>query len=271
MPDMTSLLLLFAFLVLVGAIAGIISGLLGVGGGIVLVPAFFYLFSTLGYMSPDLMQVCVATSLATIIVTSTRSLMGHHRKGAVDWALLKAWTVPTAIGSIVGVVVVSRLHTQTLQIIFGVMLLLIAIYMVAGRESWRISNNPPSRIFAAWFGPIMGFLSVLLGIGGGSIGTPMQTLHNIKIHRAVATSSGFGVLIAIPSTIGFLFTPVVSGPPYTIGAVNIPAFIVVIAISILTAPWGVTLAHRLPARKLKLTFAVFLMLIALNMLRKAFL
>lgn len=269
MPDLASLSLLFGFLVLVGALAGIISGLLGVGGGIVLVPAFFYMFSALGYMSPGLMQICVATSLATIIITSARSVMAHHRKGAVDWTMLKQWTLPIAIGAILGVVVVSHLDTHTLQIIFGTMLLLIAAYMIIGKASWRLSDQPPGRIFTAWFGPLMGFMSVLLGIGGGSIGTPMQTLHNVPIHRAVATSSGFGVLIAIPSTIGFLFNHVPDAPPYTVGAVNIPAFLVVVAVSVVTAPWGAALAHKLPARQLKLVFALFLMLIALNMLRKA--
>lgn len=269
MPDIVTLLPFAAILIVVGAIAGVISGLLGVGGGIVLVPAFFYLFSALGYQSADLMQICVATSLATIIVTSVRSVMAHHRKGAVDWALLKSWALPIAVGAVVGVFTVAHLHTRTLQIIFGVMLLLIALYMIVGRASWRISDHPPGRVFRTWFGPLMGFLSVLLGIGGGSIGTPMQTLHNIPIHRAVATSSGFGILIALPSALGFLLTPVENAPPLTVGAVNIPAFLIVIAVSVLTAPWGASLAHRLNPKKLKLVFALFLMLVALNMLRKA--
>lgn len=270
MQDFASLSLLFGFLIVVGGVAGIISGLLGVGGGIVLVPAFFYMFSALGYHSAGLMQVCVATSLATIIVTSARSVAAHNKKGAVDWEMLRSWALPIAIGAIVGVVVVAHLHTRTLQIIFGVMLFVIAAYMIIGKASWRISDTPPTKAFRNWFAPLMGFLSVLLGIGGGSIGTPMQTLHNIPIHRAVATSSGFGALIAIPSTIGFLFTHVDGAPPYTLGAVNLPAFLVVISVSVITAPWGAALAHRLPARKLKIVFALFLMLVALNMLRKAF-
>ncbi|WP_286789831.1 sulfite exporter TauE/SafE family protein, partial [Thioclava sp. UBA3469] len=114
--------------------------------------------------------------------------------------------------------------------------------------------------FRAWFGPLMGFLSVLLGIGGGSIGTPMQTLHGIPIHRAVATSAGFGVTIALPSAIGFLLTPVADAPPYSIGAVNIPAFLIVIAMTTITAPLGAALAHKLDPKKLKRVFAGFLML-----------
>ncbi|OWY06679.1 MULTISPECIES: sulfite exporter TauE/SafE family protein [Thioclava] len=271
MPDFATLAPLVLILMAVGAFAGVLAGLLGVGGGIVLVPAFFYLFSGLGYGSSDLMQVCVATSLATIIVTSIRSVMAHNRKGAVDWDILKQWVVPIAIGAIIGVLVVHQLRSSTMQIIFAVMVLLIACYMMFGKSSWRISDGLPGGIFRAWFGPLMGFLSVLLGIGGGSIGTPMQTLHGIPIHRAVATSAGFGVTIALPSAIGFLLTPVPDAPPYSIGAVNIPAFLIVIAMTTLTAPLGAALAHKLDPRKLKRVFAGFLMLVALNMLRKAFL
>jgi len=271
MPDLSTLLPLVALLMAVGAFAGVLAGLLGVGGGIVLVPAFFYLFSGLGYGSDDLMQVCVATSLATIIVTSIRSVMAHNKRGAVDWQILRQWVVPIAIGAVIGVLVVHQLSTSTMQIIFAIMVFIIASYMMFGKSSWQIADGLPGGLFRAWFGPLMGFLSVLLGIGGGSIGTPMQTLHGIPIHRAVATSAGFGVTIALPSAIGFLLTPVADAPPYSIGAINIPAFLIVIAMTMITAPLGATLAHKLDPKKLKRVFAVFLMLVALNMLRKAFL
>ncbi|MBW0157185.1 sulfite exporter TauE/SafE family protein [Sedimentimonas flavescens] len=271
MTHMETLLPLIAILIAVGAFAGVLAGLLGVGGGIVLVPAFFYLFGGLGYGSDQLMQVCVATSLATIIVTSARSVMAHNRKGAVDWTILKQWAPPIAIGAVVGVLVVAQLRTQTLQIIFGVMLVLIALYMMLGKASWRLSDHLPGLGFRVWFGPLMGFISVLLGIGGGSIGTPMLTLHGVPIHRAVATSAGFGITIALPSAIAFLLTPVATAPPYSVGAVNIPAFLVVIATTTITAPWGAALAHRLDPKRLRQVFAAFLILVALNMLRKALL
>ncbi|KEO58605.1 sulfite exporter TauE/SafE family protein [Thioclava indica] len=271
MPDLSLLLPLVAILMAVGAFAGVLAGLLGVGGGIVLVPAFFYLFSGLGYGSDDLMQVCVATSLATIIVTSIRSVLAHSKRGAVDWQTLRQWVVPIAIGAVIGVLVVHQLSTSTMQIIFAILVFIIASYMMFGKSSWRISDGLPGGWFRAWFGPLMGFLSVLLGIGGGSIGTPMQTLHGVPIHRAVATSAGFGVTIALPSAIGFLLTPVPDAPWGSIGAINIPAFLIVIAMTMITAPMGAALAHKLDPKKLKRVFAVFLMLVALNMLRKAFL
>jgi len=269
MEHLATILPLVAILLGVGAFAGVLAGLLGVGGGIVLVPAFFYLFSGLGYGSPGLMQVCVATSMATIIITSTRSVTAHARKGAVDWTLLRDWAPFVAGGALGGVLLVSQLNTHALTIIFGTLVMLIALYMAFGRQSWRIAEGMPGAGFRIWFGPLMGAISVLLGIGGGSISTPMQTLHGIPIHRAVATSAGFGAIMALPSTVAFLFTPVENAPPYTLGAINIPALLVIGATTAITAAWGAALAHRLDPKPLKRLFAGFLMLVALNMLHKA--
>ncbi|MDO5644049.1 MAG: sulfite exporter TauE/SafE family protein [Paracoccus sp. (in: a-proteobacteria)] len=266
---MSELILSAAMLAATGALAGVLAGLLGVGGGIVLVPAFFYLFSAAGYGSDDLMQICLATSLATIVVTSVRSVMAHHRKDAVDWQILKDWALGIALGAAAGVVMVASLRTHTLQIIFGVLVAVIALYMMFGRASWRLADEMPQGPVKYLLAAVTGFLSVLLGIGGGSIGVPLMTLHGRPIHRAVATAAGFGALIAAPSALLFLLTPTENAPPGTIGAVNIPAFLIVIAMTLLTAPYGATLAHRLDAKMLKKVFAGFLMLVALNMLRKA--
>lgn len=266
---MTEMILPAITLALVGAFAGILAGLLGVGGGIVLVPAFFYLFSAAGYGSDDLMQICLATSLATIVVTSARSVMAHNRKGAVDWQILKDWALGIAIGAVFGVLTVAQLRTQTLQIIFGVLVMVIAAYMLLGKSSWRLAETMPQGPVKYVLSGLTGFISVLLGIGGGSIGVPLMTLHGVPIHRAVATAAGFGGLIAAPSALLFLFTPATGAPPYTMGSVNIPAFVIVIAMTILTAPIGAALAHRTEPARLKKIFALFLALVALNMLRKS--
>ena len=266
---MTDLILPALTLAAVGAFAGVLAGLLGVGGGIVLVPAFLYLFSAAGYGSDDLMQICLATSLATIIVTSARSVMAHNRKGAVDWSILKAWAPGIAIGAAVGVLMVSSLRTQTLQVIFGILVVVIATYMMFGRANWRLADEMPQGPVKYVMAALTGFVSVLLGIGGGSIGVPIMTLHGRPIHRAVATAAGFGGLIALPSALLFLLTPTENAPPGTLGAVNIPAFLIVILMTIITAPLGAGLAHRLDAKMLKKAFAFFLMLVALNMLRKS--
>ncbi|MGI1663567.1 sulfite exporter TauE/SafE family protein [Palleronia sp. KMU-117] len=270
MPDLAHLLPMLAFLMAVGAFAGVIAGLLGVGGGIILVPAFFYVFTALGYGSDELMRMCLATSLATIIVTSLRSLASHNRKGAVDWAILRGWAPGIALGAVLGVLVVAALRSTVLQGIFGVLALVVGLYLGFGRDRWRLGDAMPTGIGRAILSPAVGLLSVLMGIGGGSFGVPLMTLFGVPIHRAVATAAGFGVTIALPSVVGFLFVPIApeARPPYTVGAVNLVAFVVVIAMTLITTPMGVGLAHRMDARPLKRVFAVFLVLVALNMLRK---
>ena len=271
MPDTMLLIQMAVLLLVIGAFAGVLAGLLGVGGGIVLVPAFFYAFQTLGYGGDQLMQMCLATSLATIIVTSVRSVMSHNKKGAVDWGILRAWAPGIVIGAVVGMFVVSGLRSSTLQAIFGVLALAVGLYMGFGRAEWRLGQTLQTGPGRAAFSPAVGFLSVLMGIGGGSFGVPLMSLYNTPIHRAVATAAGFGVVIAVPSVIGFLFVTLdpATRPPFTIGAVNLVAFVLVIAMTLITAPIGAKLAHAMDPKPLKRVFAVFLVLVALNMLRKA--
>lgn len=269
MPDTYLMLQMFALLSVIGAIAGVLAGLLGVGGGVVLVLAFFYTFQSLGYDSPHLMQMCLATSLATIIVTSVRSVLSHNKRGAVDWDILRSWAPGIAVGAVLGVLLVAQLRSTTLQLIFGVLALIVGLYMGFGRPSWRIGAAMPAGMTRAVISPVVGFLSVLMGIGGGSFGVPLMTLYGVPIHRAVATAAGFGVLIAVPSVIGFLLMDVAGPvPPLTIGAVNFVAFGIVIAMTLITTPIGVKLAHSMDPAPLKRVFAVFLVLVAFNMLYK---
>jgi len=273
MLDISTFLPILLLLMAIGAVAGIFAGLLGVGGGIILVPAFYYTFSGLGYNSPQLAQICVATSLATIIFTSMRSVASHNKKGAVDWEILKTWAPGICIGAVAGVFVAAGLRSNTLLYIFGSLAFTIGLYMAFGKASWRIGDTMPTGLTRAILSPIVGFLSVLIGIGGGSFGVPIMTLHGRPIHRAVATSAGFGLIIALPAAITFLFTsvPDQGRPPFTVGHVNIAAFLVVISMTTLTAPLGAKLAHGLDPKRLKRIFAVFLIFVAVNMLRKAYL
>ncbi|MDE3027495.1 MAG: sulfite exporter TauE/SafE family protein [Paracoccaceae bacterium] len=269
MSEFLTLLPMIILLIVIGGFAGVLAGLLGVGGGIVLVPAFLYAFTYLGYGSPHLMQVCVATSLATIVVTSVRSVLAHNRKGAVDWDTLRGFAPGIVVGSIIGSFAVAHLHTATLQAIFGVLALVVAGYLGFGNAAWRLGQAMPTGALRLALSPLVGFLSVLMGIGGGSFGVPLMTLFNTAIHRAVATAAGFGVLIAVPSVIKFLVTAIPDAPPLTIGLVNIPSFLLISAMTMITAPWGVKLAHAMDPKPLKRVFAAFLALVALNMLRKA--
>jgi uncharacterized membrane protein YfcA len=271
MPELSDLLPMLALILLIGGFAGIIAGLLGVGGGIVLVPAFYFAFEGLGYGPEGLMQICLATSLATIAVTSLRSLLAHNKKGAVDWDILKGWAPGIGIGAVLGVVAASGLRGEVLMLIFAVLGLVVGLYLAFGRPSWRLGEDMPKGLGRAATGPILGFLSVLMGIGGGSFGVPLMSLYGVAIHRAVATAAGFGLVIAVPSVIGFLLVPgtTENRPPFTLGQVNLVGFAVVVAMTLVTTPWGVRLAHKTDPVRLKRIFAVFIILMALNMARKA--
>lgn len=262
---------LLVFLLLVGIIAGILAGLLGVGGGIVIVPALFYVFVALDYPPETLMHVCVATSLATIVLTSLRSVAAHKKKGAVDVALLKSWAPYIAIGAVVGVVAADYLKSSALMVVFGVAAFVVAMHMAFGKAHWRIANAPPQGAAKGGIATGVGFLSVLMGIGGGTFGVPLLTLCNVAVHRAVATAAGFGLIISIPAVIGFIISGVGAPdrPPFTLGYVNLPAFAIIVPMTVLCAPYGVKLAHSLNPKPLKLLFAFFLAVTALNMLRKA--
>ena len=267
--DMSLLLGMGAMLLVIGAFAGVLAGLLGVGGGIILVPAFFYAFQGLGFDSPQLMQLSLGTSLATIIVTSVRSVLAHHKKGAVDWDILRSWAPGIVVGAVIGFFIAASLRSSTLQMIFGVLAIIVGLYMTFGKAHWRVGDAMPKGLARMILSPVLGFLSVLMGIGGGSFGVPTMSLYSVPIHKAVATAAGFGVIIAVPSVIGFLTVDVANAPPYSVGAVNLVAFGLVIAMTMITAPWGAALAHRMDPKPLKRIFGVFLILVALNMLRKA--
>ncbi|WP_137112948.1 sulfite exporter TauE/SafE family protein [Rhodobacter sp. SY28-1] len=268
MPELSVLLPMLVALIVIGAFAGVIGGLLGVGGGIVLVPAFFYAFDHLGYGGNRLMQVCVATSMATIVITSLRSVSAHNRKGAVDWEVLKTWGPTLVISAAIGTFVAGQVSSMTLQAVFGTLAGLAGLWMAFGRDHWRLGDAMPGQPVRSGLAGAVGFFSAMMGIGGGTFGVPLMTLYAMPIHRAVATASGFGILIAVPAVLGFLLLPVAGAPPYTVGAINLPAFLVVIGTTLLTTPLGVRLAHAMNPKPLKRAFAIFLTLVALNMLRK---
>jgi len=270
-PELSTLLPIFLLLLAIGAFAGVVAGLLGVGGGIILVPAFYFAFSGLGYTTPYLMQICLATSLATIAFTSVRSVSSHHRKGAVDWSILRGWAPGIAAGAVAGMVATRGLRSEVLMVLFGVLGLVVGLYLAFGRADWRLGEKMPGGAKRLGVSPVIGFLSVLMGIGGGSFGVPLMSLYGVPIHRAVATAAGFGTAIAVPSVIGFLLTsvPPEGRPPFMLGQVNLVALVIIISMTLLTAPIGVRLAHSMNPKPLKRLFAVFIIIMALNMLRKA--
>ncbi len=264
--------LFIAALAVAGLFAGFIGGLFGVGGGVVIVPALYLLFGALGVPDDVRMHLSVGTSLSTIIATSARSLAAHTRAGAVDLELLRAWTPWIALGAIVGAGLAGFVDTETLLLVFGVGLLLVAAQMALGNPKWRIANEMPRGFArAGWAGGI-GALSAMMGIGGGAFGVTLMTLCGRPIHQAVGTASGFGAAIALPAALGFVVTGWMrDGLPWgSLGFVNLPGFFLLATLTAITAPIGARLAHRLDQVMLKRAFAIFLAVTALNMLREAF-
>ena len=267
-PD---LLWFAAALMAAGLAAGFVGGLFGIGGGIVIVPALYFVFTALGVDEAVRMHVAVGTSLSTIIATSWRSLSAHTKAGAVDFDILKTWTPWISIGALLGAGAAGFANTEALLLIFGGGLLLIAAQIGLANPNWRIFAGLPRGIVRAVIAGGLGMLSALMGIGGGAIGVTVMTLCGRPIHQAVATASGFGAAIAIPAALGY--AAVGWGrdglPPWSLGFVNIAGFVFLALLTMLTAPIGARLAHTLPQLTLKRAFAAVLAVLALNMLREA--
>ena len=188
MPELSTLLPMLLLLLVIGGLAGVVAGLLGVGGGIVLVPAFFYAFGHLGYGGAQLMQICVATSLATIVVTSPRSVMSHHKKGAVDWGLLRSWAPFIIAGALAGTVVAAEVKSAVLQVVFGVLAGLAGLYMAFGKSGWRLGPAMPGQPLRGVMAAVLAFFSAMMGIGGGTFGVPLMSLYSVPIPRGLATA-----------------------------------------------------------------------------------
>lgn len=255
-----------------GLFAGFIGGLFGIGGGVVIVPVLYLVLTALGVDEAVRMHIAVGTSLSTIISTSWRSLATHTKAGAVDYAVLKAWAPWITLGALIGSALAGLANTEALLIVFGGGLLLVAAQMGFANPNWRMFSELPGGAARASIAGAIGLLSAMMGIGGGAFGVTVMTLCGRPIHQAVATASGFGAAIAAPAAIGY----VLAGwgreglPPWSMGFVSVPGFIMLAVLTAITAPIGARLAHRLPQLTLKRAFALLLALVAVNMLREAF-
>lgn len=267
-PDLVFLLLALGA---AGLAAGFVGGLFGIGGGVVVVPALYLLFTALEVDVDVRMHIAVGTALSTIISTSWRSLASHTKVGAVDYDILRAWTPWIALGAAAGAVLAGFANTSAMLFVFGGGLLLIALLLGFGNPLWRIADVMPTGAARAGIGGGIGLLSAMMGIGGGAFGVTLMTLCGRPIHHAVATAAGFGAAIALPATLGYM----IAGwgrdglPPWSLGYVSLPGFVIVGALTAITAPAGARLAHRLPQLMLKRAFAMFLGLISLSMLYEA--
>lgn len=266
------LMTLTAMMLLTGAVGGLLAGLLGVGGGIVIVPVLDLVLASMGVDSSVRMHVAVATSLATIIPTAIASSRAHHAKGAVDMAQLKRWSIAIFLGAVAGVLIASRVTGDVLSAVFGVVALLVAIKMLLPLEGKHIAEAIPGGPGGQLLPFAIGGFSSMMGIGGGTLSVPTMTLFNFPIHRAVGTAALFGLLISVPATIAFVITGwnVPGLPTGSLGYVNLIGLAIIAPVSYFAAPWGARLAHSLSKRRLSILFGLFLAVVSARMLIRAF-
>ena len=267
---MAEYLPLFLTLLATGAFAGVIAGLFGIGGGVIIVPALAFAFEQLGFTEVS-MHAAVGCSLATIVATSIRSAMAHHKRGAVDLDVMKGWIPWIMVGSILGAAIASYLPGEGMKAVFGSILILVSLQFIFGRPNWTLSPHLPTGLPKVGIAGGMGALSGIMGIGGGAFGVTLMTLCGHSVHRAVGTAATFGAAIGFPAAIGYAITGLgVEGrPPFSIGYLNIPAIVIIGVMTTTIAPLGAMLAHRMDAVTLKRVFGSVMIVIALNMIRVA--
>tara|TARA_B110000261_G_scaffold70586_1_gene82315 strand:- start:642 stop:1439 length:798 start_codon:yes stop_codon:yes gene_type:complete len=251
----------FIGLLATGVIGGLIAGLLGVGGGIVIVPVLFWIFTSLNFPDEILMHMAIGSSLATIIPTSISSARAHYLKGSIDLNILKKWGFGIFLGALIGGFMGKYFGVNELKLIFGSVAFFVAINMFK-KNSFTVSKKlPVSRFINFLFSSLIGFISSLMGVGAGTIGVPSLVSFSVPIHKAVGTAAALGLFISVPATIGLAFSglDVPNRPPMSIGFVNLIAFFIMFPVTVFCAPFGVKIAHLINQRLLKIIFGGFLM------------
>jgi uncharacterized membrane protein YfcA len=269
---MTDLFILAAVMLATGAVGGVLAGLLGIGGGIVIVPALDAALSFLDVDSAIRMHIAVATSLATIVPTSIASSRAHHKRHAVDVDLVRRWAAFVIVGALFGSWIAAQVDSSVLYVVFAVVALIIAIKLVLPLNGKTISSEVPRGPLVLLVPTSIGTISSMMGIGGGTLSVAALTLFNQPIHKAVGTAALFGLAISVPGTIGFM----VAGfddprlPMGSVGYVNLIGLALISPMTVLTAPIGVSIAHRLSQRQLSTVFGVFLLTMSVRMIWRAF-
>lgn len=248
-------------MIVTGAFAGILAGLLGVGGGIVIVPVLYFVLQAANVSPATAMLVATATSLLTIVPTSISSIRAHHKRGNVDWLLVRQWWPYMLIGVVLGSSFALHAKGTAASAVFGVVALLVAANMLFRAKAAPIAQQLPGMKGQGGMAGLIGFFSVIMGVGGGTVGVPLLTACNYSPHRAVGTASVFGLLIALPGSIAMLLahTPT-DAPEGMIGMVNLPGFLCIVPLTVLLAPVGALIGSKLDSLMLKRVFAIFLLI-----------
>ncbi|MES2072874.1 MAG: sulfite exporter TauE/SafE family protein [Pseudomonadota bacterium] len=254
-----------------GAIAGILAGLLGVGGGTVIVPVLTFIFTAQHFPPEYVLHFALGTSMASILFTSLASLRSHHRRGAVNWAVVRQITPGIVLGTLLGVWLTSMMSTRVLKLIFVAFAYFVAVQMLMNIKPSANRQLPAAPGMLASGGAI-GVFSSFVGIGGGTLSVPFMTWCNVPLHTVIGTSAALGFPIALSGAIGFIANgwPMPGLPPHSLGFVYLPALAGIAIASVLTAPLGAGMAHALPVARLKKLFALMLIVVGSKMLTSLF-
>ena len=265
-------ILLGAAMLATGCLAGVMAGLFGIGGGIVIVPVLELALGFVGVDPAIRMHVAVGTSLATIIPTSISSAWAHHQRQAVDMAIVKRWAFLVLAGALLGAWIAAQVHSRVLAIIFASLALLIALKMVLLPESRNLTTGVPRNPAVLIIPTMIGCLSSMMGIGGGTFSVMTLTLFGQPIHRAVGTAALLGLVISLPGRLGFILSGWNDAriPPGSLGYVSLVGFALIAPATILTAPIGARIAHSFSEKKLSMFFGAFLMLASIRLFYGAF-
>ncbi|MBA3014931.1 MAG: sulfite exporter TauE/SafE family protein [Proteobacteria bacterium] len=251
----------------VGAVAGVLAGLLGIGGGLVIVPMLIFCFSSQRLPHEVIMHLALGTSMASIIFTSISSFLAHHKRGAVHWTAVRRIVPGILTGTFLGSCVAARLSTNFLKGFLVIFLYYVVTQMLMGSKP-KAGRELPGIVGISAVGGGIGILSSLVGIGGGTMSVPFLLWSNLGLHQAIGTSAAIGFPIAVSGTLGYLVNGISATelPPFSIGYIYLPALAGIVLASVITAPVGVRLAHSLPVKKLKRIFAILLLVVATKML-----
>ena len=254
-------ILIITFL-LTGLLSGFLAGLLGVGGGIIIVPVSYYVLISLGYSIDVVMHVSVASSLAVIVLTSISSIRSHFKLDNIENRVIKKWFIGIIVGSLLGSFLASNIKGEILVLIFVLLAFLISINMFFQKKIKIIKDDIPNSFILNFFiSGNIGFLSALIGIGGGSFSVPILSIFSKKMHQAVGTSAVLGFFIALPGTISYVFLGIniENLPPYSLGYVNLLIVFLVTSTSVFTANIGAKISSKIDKDNLKRIFAIFLL------------
>jgi uncharacterized membrane protein YfcA len=267
------LIILIITFLLTGLLSGFLAGLLGVGGGIIIVPVSYFVLITLGYSNEVVMHVSVASSLAVILFTSISSIRSHLRLNNVDKKVIKKWFFGIILGSLIGSLMASKIRGEVLVLIFVSLTFLISINMFFQKKIKTIKNDiPDSLILNLFISCNIGFLSALIGIGGGSFSVPILSVFSKKIHKAVGTSAVLGFFIAFPAALSYIFLGqnIENLPPYSFGYVNLLIVCFVTSTSVFTANIGAKISSKIDKENLKKIFAIFLLFTCISLVIEHF-